>query len=148
MKLLVILILIAAAAGVYLVVQGVSFHQANESYQADIQRRLHGMAWERTEAMKQEIIKLAGPYGIDPAGIEISFLRSGHVPAGSPVGMIEEAYPVKKDVLETTVRYQRPMLFWSQEYVLTATVLRAKPVHPHQDAIQDAIRSVLPPPAP
>ncbi len=140
MKLLVILILIAAAAGVYLVVQGVSFHQANESYQADIQRRLHGMAWERTEAMKQEIIKLAGPYGIDPAGIEISFLRSGHVPAGSPVGMI--------DVLETTVRYQRPMLFWSQEYVLTATILRAKPVHPHQDAIQDAIRSVLPPPAP
>ena len=148
MKLLVIIILIAAVAGVYLVVQGVSFHQANESYQADIQRRLHDMAWERTDAMKQEILKLAAPYGIDPAGIEVSFLRSGHVPAGSPVGMIEDVYPVKQDVLEATVRYQRPMLFWSQEYALTATVIRAKPVHPHQDAIQDALRSVLPPPAP
>ena len=56
MKLLVIIILIAAVAGVYLVVQGVSLHQANESYQADIQRRLHGMAWERADAMKQEIL--------------------------------------------------------------------------------------------
>jgi hypothetical protein len=147
MKVLALLILIGAAAGVYLVVQAVTFHQDNESFQADVQRRLKDMPWNRADDMKAAIRKLALPYGIDPATVSVDFRRSGHIPPGSPVGLIEDAYPVEKDVLEATVRYQRPMLAWSQDYTLTATVLRAKPVHPHQSEIQDALRSVLPAPA-
>ena len=136
-----ILLLLAVIAG-YGIFTALNLSQEHEYFRVDVDGQLGTMTRTSDDAIKKEIIRIAGTHGIDPASLQIDITRaetpgSPHVPGAYLPGQFTRS-------VEARVRYTQPVLFWDHEFEFRAVARKVTTPHPQEKSMQEAYKELIP----
>jgi len=136
-----ILLLLAVIAG-YGIYTSLNLSKEHEYFRVDVDGQLGTMTRTSDDAIKKEIIRIAGTHGIDPASLQIDITRaetpgSPHVPGAYLPGQFTRS-------VEARVRYTQPVLFWDHEFEFRAVARKVTTPHPQEKSMQEAYKELIP----